>query len=97
LGEQNQSERNIEALRPMYEAWARGDWTAGPDIYGPEMTWGWSDEFPEIHGTHSDPETATDRLRRWLSPSVMRDGKAESVMVFNDRDKALAAAGLPPR
>jgi hypothetical protein len=28
---------------------------------------------------------------------VMRGGKAESIMVFNDRDKALAAAGLPRR
>ena len=28
---------------------------------------------------------------------VMRDGKAESLMTFNDRDKALAAAGLPRR
>ena len=28
---------------------------------------------------------------------VMRDGRAESMMVFSDRDKALAAAGLPRR
>ena len=103
------------------------------------MTWGWSDEFPEIHGTYSDPEVARDNLRRWLSPWedwrveaeefvtidnrvvvltryhgrgkgsgaevdvtgahlwVMRDGRAESMMVFSDRDKALAAAGLPRR
>jgi ketosteroid isomerase-like protein len=103
------------------------------------MTWGWSDDFPEIHGTYDDPVIARDRLRRWLSPWEdwrveaeeyvpighrvlvltryrgrgkgsgaevsgtggnlweMRDGKAESMMVFNDRDKALAAAGLPRR
>jgi hypothetical protein len=28
---------------------------------------------------------------------VMRDGKAESLMVFSDRNKALTAAELPPR
>lgn len=137
--EQNESQRNIDALRLVYEAWGRGDWSAGPGVYGPRMTWGWSDEFPEIHGTHSDPVIARDRLRCWLSPWedwrveaeeyvpigdrvlvlaryrgrgkgsgaevdvtgahvwVMRDGKAESMMVFNDRDKALAAAGLPRR
>ncbi len=138
--EQDESQRNIEALRPVYEAWGRGDWTGEwPEVYGPRMTWGWSDDFPEIHGTYSDPEVARDRLRRWLSPWqdwrveaeeyvpledgvlvltryrgrgkgsgvevkgaggnlwVMRDGKAESVMTFNDRDKALAAAGLPRR
>ncbi|HSF02288.1 MAG TPA: carboxylating nicotinate-nucleotide diphosphorylase [Solirubrobacterales bacterium] len=138
-GEQDQSQRNVEALRPVYEAWGRGDWSAGPEVYGPRMTWGWSDDFPEIHGTYSDPAVALDRARRWLSPWehwrvvaeeyvpigervlvlaryrgrgkgsgaevdvtgahlwVMRDGKAESLMVFNDRDKALAAAGLPRR
>jgi nicotinate-nucleotide pyrophosphorylase (carboxylating) len=139
VDEPSESQRNVEALRLVYEAWGRGDWTAGADVYGPRMTWGWSDDFPEIHGTYSDPEIARDRLRRWLSPWqdwrvkaeeyvpigdrvlvltryrgrgkgsgvevkgtggnlwVMRDGKAESVMVFNDRDKALAAAGLARR
>jgi nicotinate-nucleotide pyrophosphorylase (carboxylating) len=137
---EDEGRRNVEALRPVYEAWGRGDWTGDwPEVYGPQMTWGWSDDFPEIHGTYSDPEVARDRLRRWLSPWqdwrleaeeylpidngvlvltryrgrgkgsglevegsnanlwVMRGGKAESVMVFNDRDKALAAAGLPRR
>ena len=139
LGERSESQRNIEALRLVYEAWGRGDYNVGPEVYGPRMTWGWSDEFPEIHGTYSDPAVANDRLRRWLSPWedwrveaeeylplgdrvlvltryrgrgrgsgvevkdagahlwVMRDGKAESLMVFNDRDKAFAAAGLARR
>jgi ketosteroid isomerase-like protein len=138
LSEPNESQRNIEALRPVYEAWGRGDWAVGPEVYGPRMAWGWSDEFPEIHGTYSDPAVARDRLRRWLSPWehwrveaeeyvtiqnrvvvlaryhgrgkgsgaevnvtgahlwVMRDGEAESLMVYSDRDKALVAAGLPP-
>ena len=139
MSERNESQRNIEALRPVYEAWGKGDWMAGPEVYGPRMAWGWSDEFPEIHGTYSDPAVAQDTLRRWLSPWedwrveaeeyvtardrvvvlaryhgrgkgsgaevdvtgahvwVMRDGKAESLMVFSDRGKALAAAGLPAR
>ena len=140
MSEQNESQRNVQALRPIYEAWGKGDWSSDwPDVYGPRMAWAWSDEFPEIHGTFSDPEVARDRLRRWLSPWedwrveaeeyvtnrnsvvvlaryrgrgkgsgvevevtgahlwVMRDGKAESLMVFSDRNKALAAAELPPR
>ena len=139
MSDDNETQRNIDALRPVYEAWGKGDWEVGPEVYGPRMTWGWSDEFPEIHGTHSDPAVARDRLRRWLSPWedwrveaeqyvtienrvvvlaryhgrgkgsgaevdvtgahlwVMRDGKAESLMVFSDRNKALAAAGSPPR
>ncbi len=137
--EQSESERNIEALRPVYEAWGKGDFAAGPEVSGSQMTWGWSDEFPEIRGTYSDPAVARDNLQRWLSPWedwrveaeeylpigdrvlvltryhgrgkgsgaevdvtgahlwVMRDGGAESMMVFSDRDKALAAAGLPRR
>ena len=47
------------------------------------MTWGWSGGAEvDVTGAHL-----------W----VMRDGKAESLMVFSDRGKALAAAGLPPR
>jgi ketosteroid isomerase-like protein len=132
-----ETQRNIEALRPVYEAWARGDdWRAGFDVYGDEMTWGWSEEFPDIHGTYGDPDEAAALMGQWLSQWenwrceaeqyvpvadrvvvltryrgtgrgsrvevdtkgahvwTMRDGRAAALMVFSDRDKALAAAGL---
>jgi ketosteroid isomerase-like protein len=63
----DRDERNIESLRPIYEAWGRGDWRAGPEVYGPGMVWSWSDEFPDIHGVYEDPEDSEAALREWLS------------------------------
>jgi ketosteroid isomerase-like protein len=58
---------NIEALRPVYEAWGRGDFRPRFDVYAPEMEWGWSEEFPGLEGVSRDPELRSERLRSWLS------------------------------
>jgi ketosteroid isomerase-like protein len=58
---------NVEALRPVYEQWGRGNWAPRFDVYAPEMEWGWSEEFPG-HGVSRDPEERSRRLREWLSP-----------------------------
>ncbi len=58
---------NVEAVRPVYEEWGRGNWRPRFDFYAPDMEWGWSEEFPN-RGVSSDPETKSRRLREWLSP-----------------------------
>jgi ketosteroid isomerase-like protein len=62
------SRTNIEALKPIYEEWGRGNWAPRFDVYGDDMEWGWSDEFPGMQGMARDPETRSRRLREWLSP-----------------------------
>jgi uncharacterized protein len=62
------SEENVEALRPVYEEWGRGNWRSRFQVYDPEMEWGWSDEFPGLGGVQRDPELRSRRLRQWLSP-----------------------------
>jgi uncharacterized protein len=59
---------NVEALRPVYEEWARGNWRPRFDVYAEDMEWGWSDEFPGLAGVSRDPEVRSRRLREWLSP-----------------------------
>ena len=59
---------NVQALGPVYEAWARGDWRRRPDVYALEMEWGWSEEFPEFSGVFSDADVISRRLRAWLAP-----------------------------
>jgi uncharacterized protein len=62
------SEENVEALRPVYEEWARGNFRPSSDVYGPDLEWGWSEEFPDIHGVFRDPEPRTrslEWLRQW--------------------------------
>jgi ketosteroid isomerase-like protein len=59
---------NIEALRPVYEEWGRGNWHPRFDVYAPDMEWGWSEEFPGLDEVSRDPEVRSRRLREWLSP-----------------------------
>jgi uncharacterized protein len=58
---------NVEALRPVYEEWGRGNWAPRFEVYGDDMAWGWSDEFPGLAGVYRDPELRNRRLLEWLS------------------------------
>ena len=87
----SETQRNIDALRPVYEAWARGDdWRAGFDVYGPQMTWGWSEEFPDIHGTFDDPQEAAERMGIWLSQWDNWRCEAEEYIPAGDRIVVIA-------
>jgi ketosteroid isomerase-like protein len=59
---------NVDALRPVYEEWGRGNWTPRFEVYADGMEWGWSDEFPGLAGVFPDTELRSSRLREWLSP-----------------------------
>ena len=61
------SQENVEALRPVYDEWGRGNWRPRFAVYAPDFEWGWSDEFPEIHGVFRDPHLKSRRLHEWLS------------------------------
>jgi uncharacterized protein len=59
---------NVEALRPVYVEWGRGNWRARFDVYAPDYEWGWSAEFPGRRNVAPDPGGRSERLREWLSP-----------------------------
>jgi uncharacterized protein len=59
---------NIEALRPLYEEWSKGNWSPRFDVYASDFEWGWSEEFPGLGRPSRDLETKSQRLREWLSP-----------------------------
>jgi hypothetical protein len=59
---------SVEALRPVYGEWGRGNWAPRFAVYADDMEWGWSDEFPGLAGVSPDPELRSSRLREWLSP-----------------------------
>jgi ketosteroid isomerase-like protein len=81
----SETDRNVEALRPIYDAWARGNWRAGPEVYGAGMVWTWSDEFPDIHGVYEDPEDSEAALREWLSGWENWRCEAEEFLVAGDQ------------
>jgi ketosteroid isomerase-like protein len=62
------SKENVDALRPIYEEWGRGNFRPMFDVYDPEMEWGWSSEFPGLAGVYRDPAERNKRLHEWLSP-----------------------------
>ena len=61
------SQGNVDALRPVYEEWGRGNFRPQFDVYDRDMEWGWSEEFPDLGGVARDPEPRSGRLMRWLS------------------------------
>ena len=61
-------QENVDALRPIYVEWARGNWTPKFDVYDPDMEWGWSSDFPGLAGVYVDPAEKNKRLHEWLSP-----------------------------
>ncbi|HEX2436484.1 MAG TPA: nuclear transport factor 2 family protein [Solirubrobacterales bacterium] len=79
------SDSNVAAVRPIYDAWGAGDWSAGPEVYGPGMVWSWSDEFPDIAGVYDRPDDANKALRSWLSGWERWRCEAERFLASGDR------------
>ena len=61
------SKENVDALRPVYKEWGRGNFRPSAYPYGPDLEWGWSEEFPDIHGVFRDAEPRSSRMLEWLS------------------------------
>lgn len=80
----NPTHPNIELVRPIYESWGVGDWSAGPELYGPGMVWSWSDDFPDIAGVYHRPEE-NKALRSWLSGWERWRCEAEDFLASDDR------------
>jgi ketosteroid isomerase-like protein len=78
------SQENVEAIRPVYDQWERGNFRPQYDIYGPDMELLWSEEFPDLHGVFRDPEVRSHRLREWLSPWQEWQVEAEDYVSAGD-------------
>jgi uncharacterized protein len=61
------SQENVDSLRKVYAEWSKGNFRPVTDVYGPDLEWGWSEEFPDIHGVFRDPEPRSSRALEWLS------------------------------
>jgi ketosteroid isomerase-like protein len=77
-------QKDVDAIRHVYAEWGRGNWRPTFDVYGSEMEWGWSDEFPGLGGVYRDPEQRNERLHEWLSPWEDWRCEAEEYVVHGD-------------
>jgi ketosteroid isomerase-like protein len=62
-----------------------GNWRAGPEAYGPDMVWVWSDEFPDIHGVYDNPQDSQAAMREWLRGWENWRCEAEEFLSAGDR------------
>ena len=60
------SEENADSLRKVYAEWSKGNFRPVTDVYDTDTEWGWSEEFPDIHGVFRDPEPRSSRILEWL-------------------------------
>jgi uncharacterized protein len=75
---------NADLIRPIYEKWGRGEWRSRPDVYHPEMEWGWSNDFPGLAGVYKDDRSPNPRLHAWLSPWEHWRAEAEELLEIGD-------------
>ena len=84
------SRENVDALRPIYDEWGRGNFTPMFDVYADDMEWGWSAEFPGLAGVYRDPAERNARLHEWLSPWEHWTCEAEEYVEHGDHVVVLA-------
>jgi len=78
------SRQNVDALRPVYEAWEAGDLRAGRDLLDANIESVWPEEFPS-GGVYRGPEGHAKAMREWLSPWEDFTLRAEDFFDAGDR------------
>jgi len=61
------AEENVETIRGIYERWALGDFTAGPQHFDPNLVFVLRPEFADA-GTYLGPEQIAEYTRALLEP-----------------------------
>ncbi len=61
------SRENVEALRAVYEGWARGDFRTGMDLYDPHILLVTRPDLPDA-GQYAGLEEIRGFMRRYLEP-----------------------------
>jgi ketosteroid isomerase-like protein len=57
---------NVEALRAVYDEWARGNFRAGEDLLDPDVLFSLRPEFPDAASYHG-PNGVRDYMRAFLT------------------------------
>jgi ketosteroid isomerase-like protein len=77
------SESNVESVRAVYERWATGDFSAGPELYAPEFELVMRPEFPDS-GTYHGLDGVGAYMREFLGPWERITVAAEKLTAVGD-------------
>ncbi len=72
------SQENVDAMRTVYEAMARGDFWAAREVFDPEIEWSWSPSMSGLtgvgtyHGIEGVEAATRDVFEAWGRCSARR-------------------------
>ena len=69
------SQENVEVVRSIYDAWGRGDFRAGTELYDPEVQLVLRPEFPDA-GVYR----GSDEIRTYMREDFLRDWEAAVIV-----------------
>lgn len=75
---------NVEALRGVYDAWARGDFSSRPEMLDPNIEGVWAAELPDAH-VDQGVEALVASSREWLSAWEGFRVEAEAFLPAEDK------------
>ena len=61
------AEEDIDVLQSVYDEWSQGNFRPVSQAYGPDLEWGFSDEFLDLGGIEREPEPTSNRMVAFLS------------------------------
>ena len=74
---------NTETIRAIYERWAEGDFTAGPEHFDSNLVFIMRPEFPDS-GTYVGPEQVAGYMRIFLEPWEWINIEATEIIEADD-------------
>ena len=74
------SEENVDAMRKVYEAMARGDFWAAREVFDPDIAWEWSSSVSGLTGvgTYHGIEGVEAATRDWFEAWIGSGRKLRS-------------------
>jgi ketosteroid isomerase-like protein len=84
------SRENVEVLRPLYDAWRRGDYDEGLDAFDAEIEWRPAAEIPGHPGVSFGREAAKRFLTDWRDTWETYSVEVERYIDLGDRVLVLA-------
>jgi ketosteroid isomerase-like protein len=75
---------NVEAVRAVYDRWGKGDFTAGVELFDPDVSLVLRPELPDA-GTYRGPAAIAEYMHGFLAPWTRIAIEAEEILEAVDK------------